>query len=772
MRAFSHSKLALAVCLSLHVATSYAISGNDQVELAGAGRYEELRLALEQDAAKGPLKTRDLHALCFAYSKTKRYNKLFQCLDRLSANVADGDIRTRLFGLDDATPALHLMRAEAQLELGNHPAAIENAKRMLAWYEEEDSDDDDLKLNALSLLSVASTLGGNHAEGEKYAKQLEEISTFTLRGSGYVSVKAMALAKAHMALGNWQKTLDAIAQDKLFTVHAFLDRLASGAVLTGKNNWAWQELPRAFMMNRALHGIGKVADAKTGYDRLLTYPQVKDNGEIYWIILFERGVIAETEGRFDEAIDFYKKSIDVIEQQRASINTESSKIGFVGNKQQVYERLIDALYSRQRQSEAFEYIERSKSRALVDMLASKQVSTLQTGGAPETVGLVKEFEDAESELLAQVPLSATEGKQNQRSVAAQAVAKIRTAAPELSTLIAVSSMPVGELRDVLPQGEALVQYYYQGSNLYASVFTRSDVRMIKLDAAGLEGDIKKFRAAVDNLEEQAITLSKSLYARLMRPLEAHLKQTQQLLIVPHGALHYLPFSALHDGQQYLIEKHSLRSLPSASVLKYLRSRQTNQAKPMLVLGNPDLGKSELDLPSAQVEAQKIAGQSGRAKLLLRNQATETAFKTAALEFPMLHIASHGIFNTKKPLDSALLLAKDEANDGKLTVGELYSLKINADLVTLSACETGLGQINSGDDVVGLTRGFLYAGASSVVASLWQVDDEATSQLMIKFYTELGQKPKIEALRLAQLEVKKKYPHPYFWSAFYLTGSAQ
>ena len=129
-------------------------------------------------------------------------------------------------------------------------------------------------------------------------------------------------------------------------------------------------------------------------------------------------------------------------------------------------------------------------------------------------------------------------------------------------------------------------------------------------------------------------------------------------------------------------------------------------------------------------------------------------------------------NTKKPLDSALLLAEDDTNDGKLTVGELYSLRLNADLVTLSACETGLGQINSGDDVVGLTRGFLYAGTSSVVASLWQVDDEATSQLMIQFYSELAQKPKSEALRAAQLTIRKKYPHPFFWSAFYLTGSAQ
>lgn len=764
---------ALGLVLAIGPAAAFAISGNEQVELAGAGRYEELRQALEQDAAKGPLKTRDLHALCFAYSKTKRYNKLFGCLDRLAANIAAGDTATRLFGLEDATPAVHLMRAEAQLDLGSYQAAADEAQKALDWYQREDSEDTDIQLNALSLLSIAATLGGNRELGGKYAKQLEAVSTFTIMGNGYVSAKAMALAAANMALGNYQKTLDAIAQDRLFTVHAFLDRVVSGAVLTGKNNWAWQELPRAFMMNRALHGIGKTAEAKAGYDRLLALPQVKDNGEIYWLILFERGRIAESEGRLEEAIDFYKKSIEVIELQRASINTETSKIGFVGNKQQVYERLIDVLYASQRQQEAFEYIERSKSRALVDMLAAKQASALQTSASkPETAQLLEQFEESQSELLAQVPVSAAEGKTTQRSIAAQTVDRIRSVAPELSTLISVSSIPLNHLRDVLPAGEALIQYYYQGRNLYASVYNHDGIRMVRLDAEGLEDDIRKFRAAVDQQEEGAIALSQKLYERLIRPLENDIRQKQGLLIIPHGALHYLPFAALHDGRRYLLEGYALRALPSASVLEYLRSGRTRNASSMLVLGNPDLGAAKYDLPSAQVEAQKIAGQSGRARLLLRQQATETVIKTNAADYSVLHVASHGIFNTRKPLDSALLLSKDEQNDGKLTVGELYSLRLNADLVTLSACETGLGQINSGDDVVGLTRGFLYAGASSVVASLWQVDDEATSQLMVRFYSELAGKSKADALRAAQLEVRKAYPHPYFWSAFYLTGSAQ
>ncbi|GIZ51743.1 CHAT domain-containing protein [Noviherbaspirillum aridicola] len=768
MRTLTRFSLVLAMALGAPV-PSHAISGNEQVELAGSGRYEELRLALEQDAARGPLKTRDLHALCFAYSRTKRYAKLFECLDKMAANLARGDLRTRLFGLDDATPVLHLMRGEAQLELGNFAAAAEEAKKALAWFKEEGGDDADIELEGLALLSMASTLGGQRAEGEKYARQLEEVSTFTLRGNGYVSVKAMALARAHMALGNYQKTLDAIASDRLFSVHAFLDRLVSGAVVTGKNNWTWQELPRAFMTNRALRGIGQTGQAKAGYDQLLAIPQVRDNGEIYWIILFERGLIAEGEGRSDEAADFYKKAIEVIEQQRATIHTEASKIGFVGDKQRVYERLVDVLYARQRSADAFEYIERAKSRALVDMLASKQVASLQAGAAADAA---REFDEAEAELTAQVPVSAQEGKQGQRAAAARAAGRLRSAAPELGSLVTVSSLPLAELRALLPADEALVQYYYQGQLLYATVYAGGEVRMLRLEAAGLDEDIRRFRELVDQMDPQAATLARKLYDSLLRPLEGPLAKSQRLLIVPHGALHYLPFSALHDGRKYLLERYALRALPSASVLKYLRKGKPGIARQMLVLGNPDLGDPKLDLPSAQVEAEKIAQRAGQARLLMRQHASESALKADGVRYPALHIASHGIFNARRPLDSHLLLARDGDNDGKLTVSELYGLRLDADLVTLSACETGLGQINTGDDVVGLTRGFLYAGASNVVASLWQVDDEATSQLMIRFYEALASHPKAEALRLAQLDVMKKYPHPYFWSAFYLTGSGQ
>ena len=230
------------------------------------------------------------------------------------------------------------------------------------------------------------------------------------------------------------------------------------------------------------------------------------------------------------------------------------------------------------------------------------------------------------------------------------------------------------------------------------------------------------------------------------------------------------FAALHDGNGYLIDRYGIRTLPSASVLQYIRTRRAPPGAPMLVLGNPDLGDKQYDLPSAQVEANTVASKAPNSKLLIRAQATETAFIEAAARYSIVHVASHGEFDPETPLASALLLAKDDKNDGRLTVAELYGLKLNADLVTLSACETGLGKVASGDDVVGLTRGVLFAGASSIVASLWNVEDTATSYLMERFYLHLARENKRDALRTAQLEAKKRFPHPFFWAPFYLIGS--
>jgi CHAT domain-containing protein len=318
--------------------------------------------------------------------------------------------------------------------------------------------------------------------------------------------------------------------------------------------------------------------------------------------------------------------------------------------------------------------------------------------------------------------------------------------------------------------EALLEYFYGDQGLYAFVLTRAAVRAVRLDGKDLEREVREFRRTLANPASSAyLERSQSLYQRLLKPVESLLDR-RSLIVVPHGALHYVPFPALHDGNDYVIARYSVRVLPSASVIQFLRERKNGNARAVLALGNPDLGDPRQDLGHAQAEVEAIAGLVPKSRALVRREASETAFKELGKGYAYLHVASHGEFNADAPLQSALFLARDAQNDGMLTVGELYSLNLAADLVVLSACETGLGRTVSGDDVVGLTRGFLYAGGNSIVSSLWKVDDLATAQLMTKFYENLKQADKREALRQAQLHVKASKPHPFFWAAFQLTGS--
>jgi len=281
-----------------------------------------------------------------------------------------------------------------------------------------------------------------------------------------------------------------------------------------------------------------------------------------------------------------------------------------------------------------------------------------------------------------------------------------------------------------------------------------------------------FRAALtDPASRDYLARSQNLYRKLIQPVSG-LLEASRLTVVPHGPLHYLPFGALHSGREYLVDRANIRVLQTAGVLRFVRSKPRAQRPAVLVMGNPDLGDPRYDLKFAQEEARAIARIMPGATLLLRDRAKASLLSSRAGEFDMIHFAAHGVFDPEDPLNSALLLAGDAAGSGWLRARDLYNLNLNADLVTLSACETALGKITKGDDVVGFTRGFLYAGAGSIVSTLWKVDDRATMDLMLDFYGRILKTEKGEALRQAQRNARKKYPHPFYWASFQLTGDSR
>jgi CHAT domain-containing protein len=760
-------------------------------------RYEELeKIGERETAGLKEVSSPKLMPLCMAYAKLKRYHKLFPCLDRLEDNIRRGDKRQMdIAELQQRNPLLagmaqfgaafaggqkalegdvsifpFLLRAEAYIDLARYAEAIEQAKKAVANIPTQWNQERWARIMATSMLGLAYALGGDRENALKTAKELEDISTaypYTLlRGD-----KGVGLAKIHLALKDYPKAHDAMEQSQDTLFGSFAKGVADAMVIgetKGEGLWVWQDLPREFIRNKVLFETGRLDAAKTGYDKLLNTPQTKDNGDIYWVILFDRGRIAEKDGQRARSIDLYRQAIDVIESQRATLNTEASKIGFVGDKQAVYQHLVAAMLADGQNAAAFEFVERAKSRALVDMLAAKQDFAVHATNAQQVRTLLAQANAAESEGRIQGGDPTIAGK---RSLAVKLKNDLQTQAPELAALVNVTYASAKDIRAKLPTDEALIEYYYDDKKVYAFVVTRERLQVVWLEGGNLVQDVKAFRDALESPgDARHLDLSQKLYNQLFRPLE-NVVDKHQVLIVAHGALHYLPFNALHDGREYLIDRYRLRLLPSASVMPYLRAVRPTSTRALLAFGNPDLGDPRLDLKHAQTEAQAVTKVLPGSRALIRREASETAFKRQGAGFSYLHFASHGQFNADAPLNSSLLLARDRDNDGSLTVGELYSMRLNADLVTLSACETGLGKIANGDDVVGLTRGFLYAGSRSIVASLWKVDDEATAYLMTRFYGALKGTSKREALRLAQIETRKKYPHPYFWAAFQLTGEA-
>ncbi|MDO8595135.1 MAG: CHAT domain-containing protein [Sulfuricaulis sp.] len=791
------SWLALIVLPALLLAgcATDIMTQRDRAQMAGRfGQLEQLAEAEVPDMRRA--KTVKLAPLCFAYAKAKRYNKLMPCLDQLEKNVANGD--TNMTDLEamqkqsplmmgfafmgaamsgvkleqDVTPFLWEARAETYMDLREYGRAIEYGGKMYAniptqWNLERYS-----RIRALGVLSLAYALAGDRANALKRAQELEQTGTsypYTLLKTD----KQVWLARTYLALGEYQRAYEIISVDDNSFFRAMADMVSGGAALEGGSLFAYQQIQRRFMLHKSELETGRLKEAKAGYDEMLKDPATQENGDIYWIVLYDRGRIAEREGNAAEAAEFYKRAVEIIEQQRSTLNTEASKIGFVGDKQAVYGQLIVVLVERGLAGEALSYVERSKSRALVDMLASKKDFTVQAPD-PEKVRLVLAQLDS-ADLVSRVQGDTVKpgvsaGVRNLQLVQQQ----IKHTAPELSTLVTVSSVPSDELKGLVGESEALVEYYYQGKELYVFVVNRAQLRVVKLDATGLAEQVQRFRRAIENpnsnlWEAQA----QALYGRLWQPIET-MVSARNVIVVAHGALHYLPFAALRrpDGG-LLMDQYGLRFLPSASVLKFLRPAVlAKDAARLLAIGNPDLGDSKLDLQFAEGEARLVAGMTANSRLLVRKDATETNFRKAGGVFSRIHIASHGKFQADDPLSSGLYLARDAENDGVLTVGELYSMNLDADLVTLSACETGLGKIANGDDVVGLTRGFLYAGSRSIVASLWSVDDRATATLMQAFYTNLAGMNKQEALRQAQINARKSFPHPFYWAAFQLTGRAE
>ena len=496
-------------------------------------------------------------------------------------------------------------------------------------------------------------------------------------------------------------------------------------------------------------------------DSVLSNENISAFAELKQLALQQKGLVLIKLERPAEALFAFNDAITIIEQRRGNVSTEAQKLGYFGDKNLPYQQSIKLLISQGDDAAAFAMAERARSRTLVDMLADTQA---RRGQLPESLTTIEPSLLAANDATKSRSTNAlsTEETLTLRSRALRRASPKERKEAEAKTLTSVQSYSATDLQALLKPSELLVEYVQLESQWYAFKVTSERVVAIELNLSGLENRIEAYR---HQLQEPTNTTyykeAKALYRDLIVPLK--LDTAQVLTIVPSGALNYLPFSTLHDGQQYLIQRQAIKLLPSVTSKAFLQSKKT--APRLLAMGNPTG-----DLPGAEAEVAVLQRMLKGTTTVKREQASESFLKQKGGRFNMLHIASHGEFNPADPSASRLLLAPDAKNDGDLTMAEIYGLELNVNLVVLSACETGLNEIKNGEEIFGLTRGFLYAGSSNVVASLWKVDDRATKTLMEIFYQGLVHKPYAESLRDAQLSLQQgEFAHPFYWAAFQITG---
>ncbi|HLG20690.1 MAG TPA: CHAT domain-containing protein [Bdellovibrionota bacterium] len=503
--------------------------------------------------------------------------------------------------------------------------------------------------------------------------------------------------------------------------------------------------------------------------------------EVEWRALQGLSRITSARKNREGAFVYLKEAIDAVEKMSASIKIEEFRNGFITDKLSLYEDMILLLLegSPPRTEEAWSYAERARSRNFIDLLGNKTLSFSE----PKDRKLVErdrqnrqKLTDLENLLAASRDDAAREKIGSQLKAARKdredLLIEIRAARPELSAFVSVDVISLSELRSVIGKDTALVEYFLTPKEILAWVITRDNLRLIRTAAPKLQVE-ERIVAYSKLMQEQKPLLKESeeLYRQLWRPVEKALEGKRFVGISPYGSLHYLAFASLFDGSRYVVDRVPIFYTPSASVLRYTRVEKPVDKNDVRVLavGNPDLGNPALNLPFAEKEVGSIGRSFPNIDVLMREKATERWVAANIGRYNVIHLASHGEFDPVNPLFSAIKLAPSKDSGGDLRAEDIFGLKLNADLVTLSACQTGLAKIEGGNELIGLNRSFLYAGTHSILSSLWRVSDVSTAVLVKHFYRNYAGASKAESLRQAQLLVKDYYPHPSYWAAFSLTG---
>ena len=469
---------------------------------------------------------------------------------------------------------------------------------------------------------------------------------------------------------------------------------------------------------RLLLAENKPAEALVLYQQLANAPVNGDEGFYRaWALdgISKSEAALGNEAQAAQALD---QAIDVFDKARAKFRSDEFKMGLFSDLQVVFERAI-GMHSRLGQpAKAFDISERSRARALLDAVAGRAEI-----GNGEAVAL-----DAAT------------------------------------------------LQAMLKADEVVVAYHALPDRLVAWVLSSEGVREATLPVAVKRADLARlvdaYRDALINLKP-ATDVGDKIGTLLLAPLD--IPAGKRIIIVPHGPLHYLPFQALRLDGQYLIERNPISIAPSISIAARLAERTPTVAAQLVAFGNPTINPDVADpLPGAEREVHALSQQFPGATLFFKEQANKTNFQGSAPNARLLHVAAHAVADTLDPLHSKVLLADENGQPNYLEAKDVMGMDLKGTaLIALSACESGLGRVEDGDEVLGFTRSFLSAGTSTLLASLWPVSDAATETLMTTLYDDLAKGEQVQdAMRDAQRAVlaNPETAHPFFWAPFNLIGN--
>lgn len=699
------------------------------------------------------------------------------------------------------------------LETGRHSEGLELFRAALVRYETSGLERE--RLEALRELAALHLDLGDAAAAERWLTESLALARSIGHARGILSGE-LALGELELrrerpapavvrfretlagALALGDRHLATVARIRLATASSELGQLASAR----EQAVAALDLARAegakLQEAEALAALGEIerrsGDAAAAFETFGAAEHLligAGEPDIAWRIAHGRGRSAEALGRREEALAAYRRAVERIETVRGRLREERFRSGYLEERYQAYVDLARLLVEMDLPAEAFESAERLRARSYLDLITRHRTSSLPRALARREHELRSRVRVLERALAAEHEAESGERRQAVASFSQALAAAEREYADFLTEVSATDletaatwslAIPsAATVRAALPEETALVEFVAGEAEVLIFALTREGLtaRAAPLTRRDLEAKVALMRELLLRREELAWRgPARSLAATLIDPLEeaGALTGRHRLLLVPHGALHLLPFSALpHGGEgRLLVEDYEISTLPSAGAV-VLGGRERRAAGRALALA-----PAASHLRHAAEEARGVvAATRGANRLLLGAEATESAFKKLASDFRVLHLATHGSWNRWNPLLSALVLEPGGGDNGRLEVHEVLGLRLGADLVALSACETALGgdlrgEVPVGDDFVGLTRAFLHAGSAAVLASLWEVEDRSTLELMRGFYSELESAGATAALAAAQRRflADPARAHPYHWAGFVLVGDVR